>query len=229
MLERLSAPTPILYEALWAITNVASGTSEQTKAVTPALPKIAELIRSRNDQVSEQAVWCIGNIAGDNYICRNSVLQAGALESLVAILGRLSVKATEEISLLRNAVWTVANCCRGKPEPELDMVRPALPALAKALWETDTEVVADACWALSYVSDGSNDRLQAVIDAGVLTQIVRPLAPSACCAIVALMATLSYCAVVADVGFSSRACSRMFCRYACWSMSRRPSSHLLCG
>ena len=180
LLERLSAPTPIQYEALWAITNIASGTSQQTAAVTPALSKVAELIRSRNDEISEQAVWCIGNIAGDNYICRDRVLQAGALESLVAILGRLSVKATEKISLLRNAVWTLSNCCRGKPPPELDLVRPALPALAKTLWETDTEVLGDACWALSYVSDGSDDRLQAVIDAGVLTQIVRPLTPSAC-------------------------------------------------
>ena len=58
-------------------------------------------------------------------------------------------------------------------------MRSALPALAKALWETDTEVISDACWALSYVSDGSNERLQAVIDAGVLTQIVRPSGPLA--------------------------------------------------
>jgi hypothetical protein len=176
LIERLAAPTPILIEALWAITNVASGSSEHTLQVTPALPKIAQLIRSRSEEVSEQAVWCIGNIAGDSAHCRDLVLRAGALESLVAILDRLSVKATEKISLLRNAVWTLSNCLRGKPPPELGLVRPALPALAKALWETDTEVVSDACWALSFACDGNSDRLQAVIDAGVLTQIVRLLA-----------------------------------------------------
>ena len=34
------------------------------------------------------------------------------------------------------------------------------------------QVVSDACWALSYVSDGSTDRIQAVIDAGVVPQLV---------------------------------------------------------
>lgn len=180
LIERLSSPTPIQYEALWAITNIASGTSAHTEHVIPALPTLTELIRNPNLAVSEQAVWAIGNIAGDSPRCRDLVLQAGALESLVAILDRLSVKATQKISLLRNAVWTVSNCVRAKPPPELRLVKPALPALAKALWETDAEVVADACWAISHVSDGANDRLQAVIDAGVLTQIVRPLGPWAC-------------------------------------------------
>ena len=229
LVGRLSAPIPILFEALWTITNIASGTSQQTAQVTPALPKIAELIRSRNDEVSEQAVWCIGNIAGDSATCRDLVLQAGALESLVAILGRLSVKATEKIGLLRNAVWSISNCVRAKPPPDLNLVRPALPALAKALWETDAEVVADACWALSYVSDGTNDRVQAVIDAGVLTQIVRPDSPSSWCKMVnssLWFDTLHSLMWTFDL-VPLRSCT--LCRCACWSMSCIPSSRQLCG
>ena len=33
-------------------------------------------------------------------------------------------------------------------------------------------MLADACWALSYLSDGSNDKIQAVLDTGICARIV---------------------------------------------------------
>ncbi len=37
------------------------------------------------------------------------------------------------------------------------------------------KVVSDACWALSYVTDGNSDRIQAVIDAQVTSRLVQLL------------------------------------------------------
>eukprot|EP00953_Heterococcus_sp_UTEX-ZZ885_P026895 14488-Heterococcus_DN1.PRE.1 len=62
--------------------------------------------------------------------------------------------------MLRNATWTLSNFCRGKPQPDFNMVRGALPTLAQLIHSMDEEVLTDACWALSYLSDGANDKIQ---------------------------------------------------------------------
>lgn len=39
----------------------------------------------------------------------------------------------------------------------------------------DEEVLTDACWALSYLSDGTNDKIQAVLESGVCPRLVELL------------------------------------------------------
>ena len=172
-LLQLDANPKLQFEAAWALTNIASGTAEQTAVVVDnnAVPIFVRLLSSPDDDVREQAVWALGNIAGDSPSNRDLVLNAGALEPLLAQLTEAS-----RVSMLRNATWTLSNFCRGKPQPQFGIVSPALPTLARLINSTDEEVLIDACWALSCLSDGTNDNIQAVIEAEVVTRLVELLA-----------------------------------------------------
>jgi hypothetical protein len=62
-----------------------------------------------------------------------------------------------------------------RPRPPRPQTKTALPTLARLIHHTDEEVLTDACWALSYLSDGDNDRIDKVIEAGVCRRLVELL------------------------------------------------------
>ncbi|MES1917858.1 MAG: hypothetical protein MHM6MM_009558, partial [Cercozoa sp. M6MM] len=164
----------LVFEAAWALTNIASGNREQTAAVVNAggIPEFVRLLAVPNETVREQAVWALGNIAGDSSQCRNMVLEAGVMQPLLALC------QDQKLTMLRNCAWTLSNLCRGRPAPRFELVRVALPVLTSLLYMQDKEVLTDACWALSYLSDDNdqqNTRIQAVLQSQCCRQVVNLL------------------------------------------------------
>ena len=106
-------------EAAWCVTNIASGNEQCTAIVVNegAIPRFVALLNTMYDDIKEQAIWGLGNIAGDSTALRDQVLQAGALRPLCN-----QIDGSTKLTMLRNATWALSNFCRGSPLPPMEIV-----------------------------------------------------------------------------------------------------------
>ncbi len=133
---------------------------------------LINLLNSNSEEVMEQAIWGLGNIAGENYKVRDLVISHGAVAPIAGVLD----KAKPGSSLVRNASWALSNFCRGRPPPDFNKIKRAIPSLAKVLIENDNEdVLIDVCWAMSYLSDGGENRIPVILSTNVLPRIIQLL------------------------------------------------------
>ncbi|KAM9989007.1 hypothetical protein ACTFIY_005058 [Dictyostelium cf. discoideum] len=149
--------TSIQYEASWALTNVASGSSEHTNYIVEneIHKSIIDLLSTSNNiDFLEQNIWALGNIIGDSSQHRDSILNEGIVLHLVEIL-----KTHTKKSLVSNISWTISNLCRGTPRPAFRFIKPLLPSIKSLLltWYKEVDIVSDTLWALSFLTESTSE------------------------------------------------------------------------
>ncbi|KAG4394106.1 hypothetical protein GLYMA_03G230700v4 [Glycine max] len=159
--------------AILILTSIACGSSQHKRVIVELglVPSFVNLLSSSsNDDIKEEIVCALGFIAIDSPSYRDLVLNHGVLLPLLSLLNPLP-----RLSMVRVTTWTLYSLVRGKPPVNFEQVKPVLPVLHQLIHQTDEEVVADACLALSYLSEVSIDKIQDIIDAGVCPKLVELL------------------------------------------------------
>lgn len=92
------------------------------------VPLLCNLLLSPFPIVQEQALWALGNIAGDSTQNRDLVLKLGGLVNLSEI-----VYSSMNKNIIKHGTWSISNLCRGKPLPDFQYTKVAIPVLVKML------------------------------------------------------------------------------------------------
>lgn len=165
----------IFSDASWCLCNIASGDSRYTRAVVEAkgLEAFTNLLNTEKYELTEHAIWGIGNIAGENVDgeCpyRNRIIELDIIEKLTNLV--LTAKLSKKMKVVIS--WTLGNIARFKPELSMGIVQEIIPAARKLLRSKNKEVVVNALWTLSHISaNGSSTRIQAIINNDILKLVV---------------------------------------------------------
>ncbi|KAG8479316.1 hypothetical protein CXB51_029787 [Gossypium anomalum] len=161
------------------------------------VPRFVELLGSPSDSVRKEAVWALANIADDSLRCRDLVLGHSALLPLLALLNEHA-----ELSMLKIATRTLLVFCK----PPFYQAKLVLSTLARLTHSNDEQVLTNACWALSHLFDGTNEKIQAIIEADVCGRLVKLLMHPSPSVITYALLTIGHIVTGDDVQTQTKDC-----------------------
>ncbi|XP_046633775.1 importin subunit alpha-1a-like isoform X2 [Daphnia pulicaria] len=146
------------------LTNIASGTADQAKAVVSAgaVAGIISMVCSLDGRVADNAGFQLAWLAS-----RRQELQEEIIKPLLML-----IKPDTPVTLLQRVIDALCTFCYNL-DNRTDNSPPTfiLPALAHLLHNNDELIIKEACHAFIYFQ-GSDEVIQEVVDAGVVPRLV---------------------------------------------------------
>ncbi|KRH94381.1 Karyopherin (importin) alpha [Pseudoloma neurophilia] len=161
-------------ESAWALTNIASGSSEQTQAILNygAIPLFADMLKENDEDLVDQAAWAFGNISGDSEIMRDAAINCGVLKTALEISKSL-YETNSSLRVLKNLAWLISNLNRGlNPPPKYENMLNSLEVLKLLVDHFDEDIKNDSLWAISYICDNNEEIIKKVIEYGLINKVL---------------------------------------------------------
>eukprot|EP00049_Salpingoeca_infusionum_P019934 m.363299 g.363299 ORF g.363299 m.363299 type:complete len:517 (+) comp21963_c0_seq1:150-1700(+) len=145
----LLEPLDTKLDACWCITNIAAGSSDQTREAAKASAHLFMLLQSESEMLREQAAWALGNIAADGPELRDQVIAQGGLPALHAALEGASATVAKQ-------VWfATSHLVRGEGVPMADLLQQNLAENActsLVTYSQEPSVLSEIYWTLTFVT-----------------------------------------------------------------------------
>ena len=163
-----------MLEAAWALTNICTGTHEQTRKVVEigASAKLVEMLKMQDDDIVDQSVWCLGNISGDCEEFRDILLNLNIVEIILDKLKEYEYRQ-DKMKIFRNLMWLAGNLNRGRhPPPDRRYMSMFLSIYERYVGLVDKEVVNSCFWGISYICDSDEELTNAFLNSNIYKKLV---------------------------------------------------------
>ena len=170
-----NSPSEFQYEALWCLTNIATGTTDQSNniVVKGGVPKILNLLDSQIEEIKIQATWLLGNLASDCTKIRDTLLKEKAFDKLVTVLA-----CTDNEVLIKQSTWAISNFFRVRPKPNFDSVKKCINVITRVMFNflrTDIEFLSDSCFILYFLTEHYKETIKDLLDINIIPTILKNL------------------------------------------------------
>lgn len=142
--------THLQLEATWSLTNMCLDNSDNVRKMVQKgiIDLFIEVAKNSYPEIAEQAIWGLGNIAGDNdYHFKNLIIRSDAIKVLTDVYINSS-----ELNLKNNIIWVFSNLARLKKDENPDNLKDARVFLEPTLFImlekfilTDNEEIKEEC------------------------------------------------------------------------------------
>ena len=170
-----NCPNEFKYEALWSLSNIATGNEEQanTILINGGLPKILNLLDSNIEEIKTQAIWLIGNLVSDSSKIRDIIIEFKIFDKILTILA-----STNSENYITTSTWCISNFFKTKPIPNYEIIYKAFKIIAKVAiiygtkYKKNVEFITDLCFIFSFMTKSYKEFINDIIDANLLPTII---------------------------------------------------------
>jgi hypothetical protein len=145
----------IIFECLWILTNIASGTRIHCEAIVKNgfMDYIFYYCESQNINIREQAIWCLGNLLGEKQ--QLNIPYDKIKKVMVENISNASFNVRSQLA------WALSNVFRNSLSFNDEEI--ILLVLRQLAIETERNIISELLWATSYVSNNEG-QIQFLID-----------------------------------------------------------------